>query len=190
MGRWLQIAISGVAAAGAFLAMEPCHWDSIRSEAMLVLSVLAAAVLFRLGRGVPLVSIDHLEVDEAESLAEAYRIVSRRLAFVAGVTAAALIGLAMIGIVHHLIELHLPPDIRSVCAKLATAVLAAIIAFAFCRAFMLVRGDLSSVAVQSESIVKSVRRRHARDVEAALDKAEKTQPFNKPSNYGDIIKHP
>lgn len=188
MKRWLQIAISG-AVAGASLAMEPDHWDLIRSEALLVLSVLAGAVLFRLGRGLPSISIDHLEVDEARSLAETYRVVTRRLAYVAGVTALALIGLATVGILHRLIATYLPPDSGAVLAALVTAMLAALIAFAFCRAVDLVLGDLSSVTVQSESIVKGVQRRHAREQDEALDKAGRDEPFEEPSNYGDLVKH-
>ena len=187
MKRWLQIGIPLLAGGGAFIAMEPCHWDTIRSEAMLVLSVLAGAVLFRLGRGLPPVSIDHLEIDEAYSLAEAYKVVSRRLAYVAGVTAAALIGLAVIGVFHRFIALYLPPDLVAFFGSIATAILAAVIAFAFCRAIELVLGDISTVAIQSDSIVKGVQRRQAREAEKALAKAQRDQPFEKTSNYGEII---
>ena len=76
------------------------------------------------------------------------------------------------------------------------AALAGVMAFAFYRAVMVVLGDLSSIALQSENMVNCVRRRHvreqrrhARDKIAALDEAEKDQPFKKPSNYGKIIEH-
>ena len=187
MKRWLQIGIPLVAGGGAFIAMEPFHWDSIRSEAMLVLSVLAGAVLFRLGRGLPQVSIDHLEIDEAKKLAEAYIVVSRRLAYVAGVTAASLVGLAVIGVFHRFIVLYLPPDLVAIVGSTATAILAAVIAFAFCRAIELVLGDISTVAIQSDSIVKGVQRRQALEADKALGKAQQAQPFERPSNYGEIV---
>ena len=190
MERLLQIGFPLAASIGAFFAMETCQWDTIRSEAMLVLSVLAGAVLFRLGRGIPAISIDHLEVEEAENLTRDYKVVSRRLAYVAAVTAVALVGLATIGVVHRYIAQNLPTDSGAVLAALATALLAFVIVFAFCRAVALVLGDLSSVAAQSDTIVNSVRRRRAREEEEALQKAERDKPFKKPTNYGDIVKRP
>ena len=186
MASWLQIVISLVAAV-ASLALDPSDWKSIRSEAMVVLAVMAAAVLFRLGRGFPPISIDEMEVDEAQKLAAAFKVVARRLAFVAAVTAVALFGLAGMEVGYKLITLHLPPGIGEVCVKAAGATLAALIAFAFSRAVVVVLGDLSAIAVQSDNMVKSVQRRHARDSVAALDKAERDEPFKKPSSYGNLI---
>ena len=176
-------------AAGASLAMEPGDWDSVRPEAMIMLSILAAAVLFRLGRGVPSVSVDGLAIEEAESLAEAYVEVARRLAIVAAMTASGLLGLALIGVAHRFFSLHLPPDIAEVCCKLLTALLAAILALTFCRAVVLVRGDLSSVRVQGKSMVASVRRRHIKQATTALMEAEKSQPFEAPSDYGEFVEN-
>ncbi|MCY4548170.1 MAG: hypothetical protein OXC28_07370 [Defluviicoccus sp.] len=186
MAGWFQFLICLVAAAGAF-ALEPSDWLSIRSEAMVVLSVLAAAVLFRLGRGLPPVSTDELEVEEAKRLAKTFQIVARRLAFVAGVTAVALVGLAVLEVGCRLAALHLPPLIAEWCFKAAGAVLAFVIALAFCRAVMVVLGDLSAIAVQSDHMVKSVLRRRAGEAAAALDEAERAQPFEKPANYGGLI---
>ena len=188
MERWLQIAALCLAA-GASLAMEPGDWDSIRSEAITMLSILAAAVLFRLGRGVPSVSVDGLAVEEAENLATAYEEVARRLAAVAALTAIGILGLALTGIVQRLFSLHLPADVAEVCCKLFTACLAAILAWTFCRAVVLVRGDLSSVRVQGRSMVASVRRRHAEQESAALEDAETSSPFGTPPNYGELIEN-
>lgn len=188
MERWLQIAVLCLAA-GASLAMESKDWDAIRLEGMTMLSILAAAVLFRLGRGVPSVSVDGLAVEEAESLATAYEEVARRLAAMAGVTALGLVGLAVIGIVHRFISLNLPADVAEVVCKLLTALLAAVLALTFCRAVVLVRGDLSSVKIQGKSMVASVRRRHVEQTTAAIREAEKSQPFEKPSNYGELIEN-
>ena len=187
MDRWLQIMIPGAVAVGAFFAMEPSHWASIRGGSMIVFSVLVGALLFRLGRGIPPVTVDYLEVDEAKDMASAFKTVARRLAIVAGVSTAALFGLAVVGVLHQTVDQHLPPHIGAFCAKLLTAVLAGGIAFAFCRAFMVIRGDLSSIALQSDNMVKCVQRRHARDKIAALDEAEKDRPFKAPANYGKFI---
>ena len=154
-----------------------------------MLSILAAAVLFRLGRGVPSVSIDGLDVAEAEKLAKAYEVVAQRLAVVAGWTVIGLLGLAMIGIAHRLIGQHLPADIAQVCCQALTAALAAILALTFCRAVVLVRGDLSSVRVQGKSMVTSVRRRHVEQATAALEEAERAEPFKTPPNYGELIEN-
>ena len=188
MGRWLQIAVLCLAA-GASLAMEPKDWDAIRLEAMTMLSIFAAAVLFRLGRGVSSVSVDGLAVEEAESLAIAYGKVARRLAAMAGVTALGLVGLAGIGIVHRFISLNLPADVAEVVCKLPMALLAAVLALTLCRAVVLVRGDLSSVKIQGKSMVASVRRRHVEQTAAAIREAEKSQPFEMPSNYGELIEN-
>ena len=186
MERWLQILVVCLAA-GASLAMEPSDWDNVRPEAMTMLSILAAAVLFRLGRGVPSVSVDGLAVEEAENLATAYEEVARRLAVMAGVTAIGLLGLAVIGVIHRFFSLHLPSDVAEVLCRLLTALLAVVLAYTFCRAVVLVFGDLSSVRVQGKSMVASARRRHVEQTTAAIRNAEKSHPFEKPSNYGDLI---
>jgi len=58
-----------------------------------------------------------------------------------------------------------------------------------CRAVVLVRGDLSSVKIQGKSMVASVRRRHVEQTAAAIREAEKSQPFEMPSNYGELIEN-
>ena len=183
----LQIMLSLAAAVVAFLFMEPAHWGSIRDGAMIVFSILVAAVLFRLGRGIPPVAVDYMEIGEAKILAKTFKTIARRLSIVAGVSTAALLGLAAIGSFH---------QAETFYAKVLAAALAGVMAFAFYRAVMVVLGDLSSIALQSENMVNCVRRRHvreqrrhARDKIAALDEAEKDQPFKKPSNYGKIIEH-
>ena len=186
MAPWLQIVISLVAAALS-LALDPSDWKSIRSEAMVVLAVMAAAVLFRLGRGFPSISIDELEIDEAQKLAAAFKVVARRLAFVAGVIAVGLFGLAGMEVGYKLITVHLPSSVAEVCVKAAGAALAAVIAFAFSRAVVVVLGDLSAIAVQSENMVKSVQRRHARNSVAAVDEAEGDEPFKKPSRVSSNL---
>lgn len=186
MERWLQIVIPLAVAVGAFLLMEPNHWDSIRDGSMIALSVLVAAVLFRLGRGIPPIAVDYLEIDEAKILAKTFKTIARRLAVVAGLSTAALLGLAVIGVLHQAVD---QLSMGMFCTKLLTAALAGIMAFAFCRAVMVVLGDLSSVALQSNNMVKCVQRRHARDKMAALDEAEKEQPFKAPPNYGKFIEH-
>ncbi len=186
MERWLQIAVLCLAA-GASLAMEPKDWDTIRLEGMTMLSILAAAVLFRLGRGVPSVLIDGLAVEEAEKLATAYEEVARRLAAMAGMIAVGLLGLAVIGIVHRFISLNLSVGVAEVVCKLPTAMLAALLALTLCRAVVLVRGDLSSVRIQGKSMVASARRRHVEQTTSAIKEAEKSRPFQNPSNYGKLI---
>ena len=186
MARWLQVAIPIVVAVAAFF-LEPGYWKSIRSEAMLVLSVLAAAVLFRLGRGFPPVAIEEMEIGEAKHLADTFKVVARRLAWVAAVTAVALLCLAGMEVGYKLIVLLCSPETVETCARAAGSMLAFVIALAFCRAVMVVLGDLSAITVQSDYIVKSVQRRHARNAAAAHDEAERAKPFERPPNYGDFV---
>ena len=185
----LQLVVSITVGVVAAVFMESHHWAHIRAGTMLVLSILAGAVLFRLGRGMPTVDMDELEVVEVEELTSAFQIVTNRLVWIVKVTGVALVGLVGIDFIHKVVEcLLLEFSISPTFAVQATTgLLAFVIALAFCRAVMLVRGDQDLVVVQSRNMVKVAQRRHARHGRSMLDEAEGEHPFQPPTGYGKLI---
>ena len=176
-----QSLLPTVAAVACYFHMEPSRWLDIKQEIMLVLSIMAGAVLFRLGRGVPYMEVGELSTTDIKKLAEAMKIISLRLSYVLAVTSISLIGLALIEVIHKITPI----------TQASTALLAFFIVFSICRAVMLVMGDINFTVLQSEIMVKNAQRRSAKRNSAALtkemEKENERSPFHPPSNYGNLI---
>lgn len=181
MPIFVQLSLPIVAAMTCYLHMEPSLWIDIKREVMLVLSVMAGAILFRLGRGIPYMEVGELSISEIRKLANAMKTISFRLSYVLAVTSISLIGLALIEIIHRVTQ----------TPQAATAVLAFFIVFSICRAVMVVMGDINFTALQSEIMVQNARRRSAKRkanmVSEKMLKEERENPFRPPSNYGNLI---
>ena len=180
MTKCLQIVVPAIMAIIAFNFMEPRHWAEIRTEALLTLSILSGAVLFRLGRGMPTVPADDLTVAEVKKLAVAFEVVVRRLVWIIVITGAAIIGLAIVGFGQEISE-------SRISYQLGNAVLMFLIVFAICRGVILVLGDPDLAVLQSDLLVQSAQRHSARAEEGKLTAAENDQPFKSPRNYGKLI---
>ena len=189
----LQVLIPFVIAIGAFFAVEPNVWSGVRSDIILVLSVLAAAVLFRLGRGIPPMNVEELELREVQVLAKEFRKVTRRLAIFLLIIVISLIGLSLAEVVDEIFLILFPEfseSVQKTIIRVSAAVLIFFIVLTFYRAFLVIRGDRNLASVQGEIMVCSAKRRQNRKVlntANELKSSEKEQSFRNPSNYGKLI---
>ena len=182
---YLQIIVPGIAAVISFLYMEPHFWNEAHSTFLLPLSIFAAAALFRLARGVPTLPMDELDTEQVKELVEAYRIVTRRLAWMIGIAFVSIIGLIFVHLAY--ITIDLLSEFNRLLVQFAVAFVVFFVFLSFFRGFVLVCGDLDYVKIQSELIVKNVQRRHARTISSNLSEAEEKQPHKPSPNYGRKI---
>lgn len=177
--KWWQFFVPAMATLGAVAVMDPAHWRDVKEPIMLVLSVMAGAVLFRLGRGIPPMDTDELRIHEIEEFTKVITTISVRLSIVMWVTGAALICLSLIDVVHKVFE-FLPHQI-------STGVLVFLITFAFCRAIIVVRGDVGFARFQSDIMVRNAKRR--KNVQNLRDavRLEQDESFQSPPNYGGLV---
>ena len=177
----VQLSLPIAAAVICYLYMSPLQWLGIKQEIMLVLSIMAGAILFRLGRGIPYMEVGELSIGDIRKLADAMKTISFRLSYVLAVTSISLIFLSLIEIIHRSIQ----------APQTTTAVLAFFIVFSVCRAVVVVMGDINFTALQSEIMIKNARRRSAKRkvsiVSEQMIKEERENPFRPPSNYGNLI---
>ena len=144
---------------------------------MLSVSVVAAAVLFRLGRGLPEFRVQDLDIEDIENLTSAYTAVAKRLSAIL-----ALIG-ATIGL---LIAAHFVKEAPGWVGSLVTSLGVFSVGFVVCRAMALVRGDLDLIGLQGTLMAKEARSSRVRERAQALDGAQKATPFKNPEGYGGL----
>lgn len=173
-----QTVLPLAAAAVSYCVMDSSHWSEVRTEAMLVFSVMAGAVLFRLGRGVPSIDVGEIDVEDVKRLAYIYNTIASRLSWVMASNAIALAGLVLIEFIYKYF---------TSVAQWATAGLIFSIVFSAIRAIDLVRGDVDLTKFLSSVMIKNAQRRHARKQSASIEKVKRKDEFRPPDNYGKII---
>lgn len=185
MFKYLQIIVPSVIAIISYTYMELSQWSEVQSALMLPLSVLAGAVLFRLARGVPELPMDELETEKIKTLVSAYQTVTRRLAWMLGVTIFSIIGLIFIDFARDLFEL--PTELYTDLIQFAAALVVFGVVFSFFRGLALVLGDLDYAKIQSELILTNAQQRNARARITDLNEAEEKKPHKTSPNYGRQI---
>ena len=179
MKQSLQLLVCAAMGALALL-VEPRHLLDLRTEVLTFLSILLGAVLFRLGRGLPPLAMEQLEVREIKRIADAFKEVARRLMWVFGVTGITV--LFLIAAEPLMTLAHGSPLLQRGVAFLASS----LSAFAVVRAVVVVLGDRDLVNLQADLIVRDAQKRYAREASAELDRAEEDRPFTTSEDYGGL----
>ena len=152
-------------------------WLAAAPGVMVSLSVIAAAILFRLGRGLPGFSVDELNVEDIRKLTSAYTAVAKRLG-----TILVLVGLAIGSVIAAYFVGETPLWVRPAVTSLGMFSLALVI----CRAVALVRGDLDLIRLQAKLLVQDARSRRAREQAEEIEDAQRTRPFRNPPGFGGL----
>ena len=161
-------------------SIEPSHWFAIATAILLWFSILAAAVLFRLGRGLPPFETEELKMEKIQRLTEAYVRVAKRLSVLFYVIIAAIAfhvaGMLIFGLSEAESSIH----------KYIVGLDSSLVAFVTCRAVMLVRGDVDLVALQSKLLNENAQKRRARAEVEVLAETASASPFEPDPDYGGI----
>ena len=153
-----------------------------------MLAVMAGAVLFRLGRGLPPLEINYLGTQETADITLGMEEASKRLAYMVLAITIAIAALAVLLILFDLVAEHAPPSLAPAICRLLSAIVAIIILFVLLRGLALIKGDLSLIRLQGKLAREAVIRRHAQESDRALQQAAQDAPFVPPEDYGAIIK--
>ena len=181
MRPWLQVLICAATGMAAFFA-DPDLLLNLRGELLTFLSVLLGAVLFRLGRGFPQLTLDQLDVQEVHRIVAAFKVVAGRLLVVFAVTGTTVLILVLAEPVLTWVERF--PAIR----RFVTCAMSVLVALTVVRAVAVVLGDKALLDLQAHLVKRDAEKRHARNATAKLDKAEQEKPFATPKDYGGLHK--
>lgn len=178
----IQLAVASTLAVLAYLQVDTCRWLDVVPAVMICMSILAAAVLFRLGRGLPQLPVERLNTERVTTLTTAYVEVARRLAFILAFTTLALLTLAIARLAlterEELIDWPIAEELMAVSVFFS--------ALALVRGIALVKGDVDLVRLQASLTKDEVVLRRAEESKSRLEGSQKNHPFKMPENYGGL----
>jgi len=155
-----------LAAAGAAAAIVPVStWESWRSGLLPALSVVAAAVLVRLARGLPFTNADHFQLGEFRDVAARMQKISKSLRMLIYVCLAAMVAVIIAPSAIHLARRTLIVAVDSWLERLVSFSLAYSITYAFVRLAQVVEGDVSLLKLQSSILEGVLARKNAKAFE-------------------------
>ena len=177
MKRWLLLllCVPGVCA----FFFDPSWWLDSRSKALTFLAILLGAVLFRLGRGLPQLTVERLGSSEIELIAEAFKVVGSHLVWVFCITVLAILCLI-------LTEPFLILGHDSWAVRLATSTTLVLSTMALERTVAVVRGDRDLIRLQADLVKRDAWKRNAGESAKSLDKAEREKPMTPADGYGGL----
>lgn len=187
IGPLAQIALSLGAGYATAAYLTPASWLSIAALILVWLSILAAAVLFRLGRGLPTFETEELNPETISRLTRATQGVARRLSFLFYI----IIGTLVVHLAMVLIG-GSAEDVGGSAEDVDFLVLGFVfldsflVAFTLCRAVILVQGDVDLVALQSKLLKKNAQLRNARRHDNELKQATAESPYTPDPEYGRL----
>ncbi len=181
---WLPIAAVCIAAAVTYLWVDASVWNDAKTGLLAALSVIAAATLVRLARGMPFTNPDQFEAEEVEKVVAAVKQLSRSLRALLGVTLLAMVLLVVVpALTDSLARLRpTPPWLPFVKAVLSASV-GATLAFAMARLWQIVGSDLSLLDRQGSILIRAVHRKERKKDEDKDQKSE-VPGFKTPEGYG------
>lgn len=188
MARWLYILVPVALGAAAFEVMKPANWADVRQGLVFTLSLLGAAVLVRLARGMPVSNTDYFEVDEVRGLSAAVKKVYRALIALLSAIVVSIVGLVFVEVVLKAIDslTAVGPGTKQDLQQAVTAGLVVLVSYALGRTISLVRGDYDLVQLQAKLMERAVERRHAARRTQEMDEAAADKPFQQREGYGKL----
>jgi len=159
-------------------------WDKTKTGLLTALSVIAAAALVRLARGLPFSNPDHFEPDEVEQVTSAVKQLARSLRAFLGVALCAMVLLILAEPLENLIsKLWLAPAAKTALTQSLSGIVGASLAYVLVRIWQIVGSDLSLLDKQANFMVRAVNRKaRARDEEKA--ERDGLPAFKTPEGYG------
>lgn len=162
-------------------------WDTTKTGLMTALSVIAAAALVRLARGLPFTNADHFEPDEVEQVTSAVKQLARSLRVFLGVTLSTMVLLVLAQPLAHVVgRLWLTASAQEVLLRLLSGIVGGFLGYVLVRLWQVVGSDISLLDKQAQYTVRAVHRKaRKRDEERAEQVA--APPFKTPEGYGSRL---
>jgi hypothetical protein len=182
----LPVVTTVSAGAISALLVSASAWDGLKAGLLTALSVIAAAALVRLSRGLPFTNPDHFEADEVEQVTNAVKQLARSLrAFLVVVFAAMVLLVFVKPLADEATAIFIAPAAQAIGRALSFVVGSAL-AYVLTRVGQIVGSDIGLLDKQAKFMVRAVHRK-ARDKEEARAEAAGLTPFKTPEGYGRRI---
>lgn len=186
--RLKNLTLPAIAAFAAWFAVPLDFWHEARPSLLTAFSVIAAAVMVRLARGLPFTNADHFEVDEIRQVTAAIKQIMRSLQALIGFILGTMIAVTFVDRVKALFDEYGLPQTRFVAEHALSASLGFCLVFVLIRIIQVVRGDYSLVELQSKFMIRAVERKEAKKYDDARAAAAKSEPpYKAPEGFGRLI---
>lgn len=178
----LPIVVPSLMAMAAATLVDQELWRDMQTGLLVVLSVISAAVLVRLARGLPFSNPDHFKLDELNRIAAAIHSNAqalRVLIFACWIAMGAIVGFAWS---------HFPyvPGWTEVGEIVCSGLIGGLIGFVLARAMQVVESDISMIALQAQIMANVISRKNAETFEATLGAARKSDIAGS-ERFGTVI---
>lgn len=155
------------AASACFVSVD--GWGTWRTGLVPALSVVAAAVLVRLARGLPFTNPDHFTLSDFRSVAEALGKIARSLRALIFVCFSSMVGLiifpSVLGVVR---QVATDSRMEGLADSTLSALLGFSISYTFVRVMQVVEGDISLLKLQTEILDRVISAKNAQAFETKM----------------------
>lgn len=163
---WPTVAITtaGLIASGMFVPVAT--WDALRPALLPAISIIAAAVLVRLARGLPFTNADHFDLDQFRQVARNLESNARKLRALIFICLAAIVLLIVAtDVVALAASLNVQAWVAPVVGRLLSAAIAWLLLYAFWRIAEVVHSDVSLLRLQSKILEGVIASKNATSFE-------------------------
>jgi hypothetical protein len=163
---WIPLIAAGIAA----WLVPVTFWSGIRATLLPALSIIAAAVLVRLARGIPFANPDHFTLDEFRAASLRLESNARKLRALIFVCLGAIVLLVIVPAGSSYVHAHsvLPGWALSAADKALAALLAWSVTYSLCRTVEVVHSDVALLKLQAKVIETAIARKNAAGFEAKI----------------------
>lgn len=162
------VPIAGGLACGLLVSLDA--WEVLRPALLPAISIVAAAVLVRLARGLPFTNADHFTLDQFRRVAANLETNARKLR---ALILVCLAGIVCLIVGNNLVELiaHLTsrwPVVGEIFAKLMSGAVGLLLTYSFVRVVEVVHSDVALLKLQSKILETVIANRNAKTFEKAV----------------------
>ncbi len=171
----MLIPIASGVASGSLISLAT--WEQLRTPLLPAISVVAAAVLVRLARGLPFTNADHFSLDDFRSVASKLEQNARKLRALIFVCLGALVGLIVFPGLPKLALFPILPYFEWAPAAInlgLSAILGGTVVYAFTRVVEVVHSDVSLLKLQSKIMENVIAAKNAKAFEKQREAAGST----------------
>lgn len=168
------LVVSGIAGGLSAGLVPTSTWEVLRVALLPALSIVAAAVLVRLARGMPFTNADHFSLEEFRSAAQKIESNAKKLRALIFVCLAAVVSLIF---APELVEFaqrlsRNPPSLFRIIDGTMSAVVGISVVYSFTRIIEVVHSDIGLLRLQSLVLEKAISKKNVTEFDKKLQTAE------------------
>lgn len=183
---WTSVIAPVVGGAASAWLISLATWEQLRTPLLPAISVVAAAVLVRLARGLPFTNADHFSLGDFRSVASKLEANARKLRALIFVCLGALVGLIVFPGLPKLELFPVLPHfewVPTALNRLLSATLGGTVVYAFTRVIEVVHSDVSLLRLQSRIMETVIASKNAKAFEKQTESSTGT-PIAGSAGYG------